>query len=121
VIGAPIVVARKAKERWERQDDEGGRERKPARPEIRLGAEPRVRRTPKNFRGIKRREIVEEPIIHVLERYPRSIHDEGGKDDESKCRCRPPRIPARGSTQASGLQGFGLGHRLDFTLRVLQS
>ena len=86
VISAAIIIAGETKSARPPQNKKRRRKHQPGRPPSRF-AKPRVRGRSKNFRRIKRREIIRaiarEPIIISLKRRPSRVNDERGKSEKT--------------------------------------
>src|SRR5689334_1078607 len=68
VIRASIIVAGQPKSAGRPENEQRGRKQKPTGPPNWFAAKPRVRRVSKNFRRIKRRNVITEKIIASLKR-----------------------------------------------------
>jgi hypothetical protein len=66
-----------------------------------------MRRIAKQFRGIKRRDVIPEEIMRALKCGPGGVNDEGAQPKEDEDRLRPPNVGAHSFTKRAALEGSG--------------
>src|SRR5205814_10040797 len=86
VVGAPIIIAGEPKPARRPQNQERGREQKPARPPARFWPKPAMGRTAKDFRRIKWGDVVTKKIMGSLECRPGRINNERAKSQKHQQR-----------------------------------
>src|SRR6266404_6249854 len=94
VIRAAVVVTGDTKSRGCPQNQQSRRENEPAGPPARFRSKPTVWRIAKNFRRIKRRNVIAKEIILSLKRSPRGIDDENRQPNKNQEGLSPPYIGA---------------------------